>query len=187
MTDWTQRTIIAPAAFAPMARALAAAAGPAGSGAGMFQAMLSPTAGKPPTHYISAGLIWPEFAYLLPTHDSEMWVQPESVEGQEPDTPQATPPVDSAGHPEEVVTLAINAKAAQVEKALIAALPQSDEPTPPEQLEAIKAQAQQIAQASPPVTLAQVQALFAACRVYTCGWQQAIAHMGLRSVVEVMP
>lgn len=185
MTDWTHRTIIVPAAYAPMARALAEAAGPAGSGAGMFQAMLSPTAGKPPTHYISAGLIWPEFAYLLPTHDSEMWVQPEPVEGQEPVTP-ATPPVDSAGHPAEVVALAINAKAAQVEKALIAALPQSDEPTPPEQLEAIKAQAQQLAQASPPVTLAQVQALFSACRVYTCGWQQAVTHLGLKSVVEVM-
>lgn len=140
MTNWTHRTIIVPAAFAPMARALAAAAGPAGSGCGMFQAMLSPTAGKPPTHYISAGLIWPEFAHILPTHDSEMWVQPVGDQGP------STPPEDSAGHPEEVVALA--------------------------------------EQAQMPVTLAQVQALFAACRVYTCGWQQAIEHLGLRAVVE---
>ena len=141
MTDWTHRTIIVPAAFAPMARALASAAGPSGSGGGMFQAMLSPTAGKPPTHYISAGLIWPEFAYLLPTHDSEMWVPPESINGVGP----ATPPQDSPGHPEEVVALA--------------------------------------AQAQMPVTLLQVQAMFAACRVYTCGWQQAVAHLGLNSGV----
>lgn len=140
MTDWTHRTIIVPAAFAGMARLLAATAGPAGSGGGMFQAMLSPDAGKPPTHYISAGLIWPEFAYILPTHDREMWLPPEGDRGA------STPPVDSAGHPEEVVALA--------------------------------------AQAQMPVTLEQVQALFAVCRVYTCGWRQAVAHMGLHPVVE---
>ena len=143
MTDWTHRTIIVPAAYAPMARALAAAAGPAGSGGGMFQAMLSPDAGKPPTHYISAGLIWPEFAYILPTHDREMWVPPDAVN---PAQGQSEPPTDSPGHPEEVVALA--------------------------------------AKQGLPITLEQVQALFAACRVYTCGWQQAVAHMGLHPVVE---
>jgi hypothetical protein len=149
MTDWTHRTIIVPAAFAPMARALAEAAGPAGSGGGMFQAMLSPTAGKPPTHYISAGLIWPEFAYLLPLHDGELWDADQARLPESARAPITERPVDSAGHPEQVVALA--------------------------------------AEAQMPVTLAQVQALFSACKVYTCCWEKAMAHLGLKAVVEAMP
>lgn len=61
---WTHRTIIVPAALAPLARALAA--GIAGeSGAGMWERGLSPTGDAPATHYISAGLVWPQFAALL--------------------------------------------------------------------------------------------------------------------------
>lgn len=148
MTGYAHRVIIVPAAFAPMARALAAAAGPAGSGSGMFEAMLSPTAGKPPTHYISTGQIWQQFADILPLHDGELWDADQARLTESERAPITERPVDSAGHPEQVVALA--------------------------------------AEAQMPVTLAQVQALFSACRVYTCGWQQAIEHLGLKAVVEVM-
>lgn len=64
MTAWTHRTMIVPAALAPLARQLAA--GIAGeSGQGMWQTPLSATGAAPATHYISAGLVWPEFAALL--------------------------------------------------------------------------------------------------------------------------
>lgn len=148
MTGYTHRTMIVPAAFAPLARALAAVAGPAGSGAGMWETMLSPTAGKPPTHYISAGQIWQQFAEVMPTHDSEIWDAAQAVLPEADRAPITERPVDSAGHPEIVVALA--------------------------------------AQAQATVTLAQVQALFAACRVYTCDWQTAVQHLGLHLVKEDM-
>lgn len=149
MTDWTHRTIIVPAAYAPMARALAAAAGPADSGSNMFQAMLSPNAGKPPTHFMSTGQIWQQFADILPLHDGELWDADQARLPESARAPITERPVDSAGHPEQVVALA--------------------------------------AEAQMQVTLAQVQALFSACRVYTCGWPQAIEHMGLKAVEEMMP
>lgn len=149
MTEWTHRVIIVPAAFAPMARALAAVAGPAGSGSGMFQTMLSPTAGKPPTHFISPGQIWQQFAAILPLHDGEIWDAEQAALPEAERAPITDRPVDSTGHPEQVVALA--------------------------------------AEAQMPVTLAQVQALFAACRVYTCCWEKAVKHLGLQPVVEAMP
>lgn len=144
MTNWTHRTMIVPAAFVPLARALAATSGPSGSGVGMWVTELSPDSGRPPTHYISAGLIWPEFAELLPIHDAEMW---DALTAEEKADSQR--PTDSQGHPEQVVAMA-------AEKGAI-------------------------------VPLAHVHALFSACRVYTCPWQQAVAHLGLKAVVEVMP
>jgi hypothetical protein len=139
MTNWTHRTMIVPAAFVPLARALAATSGPSGSGVGMWVTELSPDSGRPPTHYISAGLIWPEFAELLPTHDAEMW---DAMSAEEKADSQR--PTDSAGHPDQVVAMA--------------------------------------AQKGATVSLAQVQALFSAARVYTCGWQCALDHLGLKQV-----
>lgn len=61
--NWTHRTLIVEAAHVELARTLAAAA--ADSGLGMFTTPLSATGAEPATHYISAGLIQQEFAYLL--------------------------------------------------------------------------------------------------------------------------
>lgn len=186
--SYTHRTMIVPVAYAPLARALAAAAGPAGSGAGMFETMLSPTAGKPPTHYISAGQIWQQFADVMPTHDSEIWDAKQAALPEEDRAPITERPEDSDGHPDTVVQISIAAKAQAVQKHLIdqwtAAHPgeQPDAQT----AQAIAEQATQLAQAAPPVTLAQVQALFAACRVYTCDWQTAVQHLGLHLVKEDM-
>jgi hypothetical protein len=61
---WANRTIIVRAADAPLARALAAGiAGPSGSG--MFVVKFSATGAAPATHYVSSGLIQPQFAGLL--------------------------------------------------------------------------------------------------------------------------
>lgn len=87
---YVHRTMIVPAAYAPMARALAAASGPSASGAGMFVTMLSYDASKPPTHYLSAGMIWETFANMLPLNDYDI----EYSMGR------------SDGHPEQVVSLA---------------------------------------------------------------------------------
>jgi hypothetical protein len=138
MNDWQHRVMVVPAAFAPLARALAVAAAPGESGAGMWVTELSPDSGRPPTHYISAGSIWGAFADLLPLHDAEIW-------DATPEEDRSGPrPTDSTGHPEQVVALA--------------------------------------SEAGQPVPLATVQALFAACRVYTCCWQRATEHLGLRIV-----
>lgn len=65
MTEWTNRTLIVPAAQVEFARLLTATiAGP--SGAGMWTAPLSPTGELPATHYINEGLIDQQFAALLP-------------------------------------------------------------------------------------------------------------------------
>lgn len=58
MTD-IMRTMIIPAALAPLARALAAELSP--GGVGMFTTGLSPTGEEPATHYVSSGLINGEF------------------------------------------------------------------------------------------------------------------------------
>ncbi len=138
MNDWQHRVMVVPAAFAPLARALAAAAAPGESGTGMWVTELSPDSGRPPTHYISAGSIWGAFADLLPLHDGEIW-------DATPEEDRTSPrPDECAGHPEQVVALAV--------------------------------------EAGQPVPLATVQALFSACKVYTCGWPQAVAHLGLKVV-----
>ena len=70
---WVHRTIIVPASAAEFARtACASLAGPGGSG--MFTTPLSTTGEAPPTHYISSGLIAPEFAHMLP---EQVWEQGE--------------------------------------------------------------------------------------------------------------
>lgn len=65
MTGWVHRTMVVPAAYVALARSLAAAIGTGESGKGMFTTPLSATGTGTPTHYISAGLIWPEFAAML--------------------------------------------------------------------------------------------------------------------------
>lgn len=65
MTDWTHRTMVVPAAYVALARSLAASIGVGDSGKGMWTTPLSATGTGTPTHYISAGLIWPEFAAML--------------------------------------------------------------------------------------------------------------------------
>ena len=62
---WNHRCLIVPAAEVEFARRLPAAiAGP--SGAGMWITPLSPTGAEPATHFISAGLISPEFSFMVP-------------------------------------------------------------------------------------------------------------------------
>jgi hypothetical protein len=62
--SWTHRTMIVPAAYAPLTRQLAE--GLAGeSGANMWTTPLSATGANPPTHYISTGLIQDNFAALM--------------------------------------------------------------------------------------------------------------------------
>lgn len=68
--SWVHRTMIVAAADAPLARALAAGIGVSGTGANMFTTGLSATGAAPATHYISAGLIWPEFAALFGDADA---------------------------------------------------------------------------------------------------------------------
>lgn len=65
--NWTHRTIIVPNAYVALARSLAeaATAEAGGSGAGMFLTPLSATGTGTPSHWISAGLMWPAFADML--------------------------------------------------------------------------------------------------------------------------
>ena len=62
-TQWIHRNIIVPAAVVAQARQMCAGI-PGGDG--MFTAPLSANGAEPATHYISSGLIWPEFAEMLP-------------------------------------------------------------------------------------------------------------------------
>jgi hypothetical protein len=55
--------MIVPAALAPLARALAAGLSP--GGVGMWVTGLSPTGQEPATHYVSSGLIAPQFGDVL--------------------------------------------------------------------------------------------------------------------------
>lgn len=57
---YTFRTMIVPAALAPLARALAAGLSPE-AGAGMWQVALAPDGATEPTHYISTGMIDEQF------------------------------------------------------------------------------------------------------------------------------
>lgn len=57
------RTMVIPAALAPLARALAAGLSP--GGVGMFVTGLSPTGAEPATHYVSSGLINPAFGGVM--------------------------------------------------------------------------------------------------------------------------
>lgn len=59
------RTLILPAADAPLAQQIAVTLSPAG-GSGMWVQGLSADGNEPATHYVSTGLIGPDFAMLVP-------------------------------------------------------------------------------------------------------------------------
>jgi len=63
MTD-IFRTLILPADVTPLAQEIASTLSPAG--AGMWTTGLAPTAEGPATHFISTGLIGPDFAHMVP-------------------------------------------------------------------------------------------------------------------------
>lgn len=80
------RTMIVPASDAPLARQIAATLSPVGGGS-MWLVGLSPSGEEPATHYVSTGLIGPEFAAIMPMQayaldDDGNWVQTESIVGQ---------------------------------------------------------------------------------------------------------
>jgi len=74
MADWAFRTLITTAATTPLARDIAATLSPSG-GQNMWLTGLSATGNAPATHYVSTGLISPEFAMLVP---EQVWEQDEN-------------------------------------------------------------------------------------------------------------
>ena len=74
MADWDFRTLIVTAATAPLSRSIATTLSPTG-GQNMWVTPLSATGNAPATHYVSTGLISPEFAMLVP---EQMWEQGEN-------------------------------------------------------------------------------------------------------------
>ena len=85
MTDWAFRTLITTAATTPLARDIAATLSPSG-GQQMWLTGLSATGNAPATHFVSTGLISPEFAALVPEQVWEQdangdWVQTGSTPG----------------------------------------------------------------------------------------------------------
>ena len=75
MSNDIARTMIVPAALAPLARALAAGLSP--GGVGMFQTGLSPTGAEPATHYVSSGSSIPRSEALcrVQPHCARQWLQ----------------------------------------------------------------------------------------------------------------
>jgi hypothetical protein len=78
------RTLIVPSADAPLARQIALTLSPVG-GSGMWTTGLSASGQEPATHFVSTGLIGPDFAMLVPctfwaVDESGDWV----VTGSEP-------------------------------------------------------------------------------------------------------
>jgi hypothetical protein len=71
MADWSFRTLITTAATTPLARDIAATLSPT-AGQNMWLTGLSATGNAPATHYVSTGLISPEFAMLVP---EQVWEQ----------------------------------------------------------------------------------------------------------------
>jgi hypothetical protein len=71
---WSFRTLITTAATTPLARDIAATLSPT-AGQNMWLTGLSATGNAPATHYVSTGLISPEFAMLVP---EQMWEQDEN-------------------------------------------------------------------------------------------------------------
>ena len=65
MADWAFRTLITTAATTPTAQSIAVTLSPTG-GQNMWVSGLSATGNAPATHYVSTGLISPEFATLVP-------------------------------------------------------------------------------------------------------------------------
>ena len=72
--DWAFRSLICTAATTPLARDIAATLSPSG-GQNMWLTGLSATGNAPATHYVSTGLISPEFAALVP---EQVWEQDEN-------------------------------------------------------------------------------------------------------------
>jgi hypothetical protein len=72
--DWSFRSLICTAATTPLARDIAATLSPSG-GQNMWLTGLSATGNAPATHYVSTGLISPEFAMLVP---EQVWEQDEN-------------------------------------------------------------------------------------------------------------
>jgi len=82
---WAFRSLICTAATTPLARDIAATLSPTG-GQNMWLTGLSATGSAPATHYVSTGLISPEFAMLVPEQVWEQdangdWVQTGSSPG----------------------------------------------------------------------------------------------------------
>lgn len=78
------RTLILPSADAPLARQIALTLSPVG-GSGMWTTGLSADGNDPATHFVSTGLIGPDFAMLVPctfwaTDEDGDWI----VTGSEP-------------------------------------------------------------------------------------------------------
>ena len=71
MSDWAFRSLICTAATTPLARDIAATLSPT-AGQNMWLTGLSATGNAPATHYVSTGLISPEFAALVP---EQVWEQ----------------------------------------------------------------------------------------------------------------
>lgn len=101
------RTLILPASVTPLAREIAATLSPGGSG--MWTTGLSPTGAEPATHFISTGLISPEFAHMVP---EQTWEQVDGAWTQTGSTP---------GNP-EAVTEACNAAGLEVTLAQVLAV-----------------------------------------------------------------
>ena len=85
MNEWSFRTLVTTAATTPLARDIAATLSPSG-GQNMWLTGLSATGNAPATHYVSTGLISPEFAMLVPEQVWEQdangdWVQTGSSPG----------------------------------------------------------------------------------------------------------
>ena len=72
--DWSFRTLVTTTATTPLARDIAATLSPSG-GQNMWLTGLSATGNAPATHYVSTGLISPEFAMLVP---EQVWEQDEN-------------------------------------------------------------------------------------------------------------
>ena len=73
MNQWDFRSLLIPTAQVQLARDIAATLSPAG--ANMWLTGLSATGSAPATHFISTGLISPEFAALVP---EQVWEQDEN-------------------------------------------------------------------------------------------------------------
>ena len=71
MNEWSFRTLITTAATTPLSRDIAATLSPT-AGQNMWITGLSATSNAPATHYVSTGLISPEFAALVP---EQVWEQ----------------------------------------------------------------------------------------------------------------
>jgi hypothetical protein len=73
MSEWVNRCLIVPSAFAPLARGLCQGLAPGLSGSGMLVVALSSDGNPPITYYVSSGFIKEDFAALLPlkTFDAE--------------------------------------------------------------------------------------------------------------------